>query len=386
MPLPDYHGGSIVNLMASLVAGMGGGDIGYVPLAALEAEAVARHRHAILLVVDGLGYEQLIRTEPGVALRRGLKGRITSVFPSTTATAITTFLTATAPQQHGLTGWFMFFRELGSIIAVLPFQDRHGGAGLEESGIDVERFFGHQPVFGRISRRCYTVAPQRIIDSAFNAVHTRGATRRGYATLPQFFDAIGKCLDDGTTPSFTYAYWPELDRLAHEHGVSSPQVTTHLEELDAAFDYFIDAMRGRDAVVVVTADHGFIDTTPDSVVDLQAHPVLSDSLVMPLCGERRAAFCYVHPDKCGQFEDYVTTRLDREITLVRSAELVARGYFGLGTPHPRLSERIGHYALIMNGNFAVNDWVAGEYRHLEVGVHGGLSAEEMFVPLIVFTC
>ncbi|MHB8346291.1 MAG: alkaline phosphatase family protein [Acidiferrobacterales bacterium] len=384
MPLPDYRGGSIVNLMASLVAGLGGGDSGYAPLAALESDMVARHRHAVLLVVDGLGYEHLIRCESGAFLRRGLRGHITSVFPSTTAAAITTFLTALAPQQHGLTGWFTFFRELGSIVAVLPFRDRHGGAGIDDTGIDVARFFGHRPVFDRIDRRCYMVVPQDLVDSAFNVAHSRGATRRAYATLPQFFDAIGNCLDESPEPSFTYAYWPELDRLAHEHCVASSRVSMHLEELDAAFDRFIDAIGGHDAIVIVTGDHGFIDTTPDSTVDLEAPPALSETLVMPLCGERRAVFCYVHPEKCMQFEGYVTTRLNREATLARSAELLAQGYFGLGTPHPHLSDRIGHYALIMNGNFAMNDSVAGEHRHVQVGMHGGLSAEEMFVPLIVF--
>ncbi len=384
MPLPDYRGGSIVNLMASLVAGLGGGDIGYAPLAALESNVVARHRHVVLLVVDGLGYEHLTRCESGACLRRGLRARITSVFPSTTATAITTFLTASGPQQHGLTGWFTFFRELGGIVAVLPFRDRHGGAGLDETGIDAARFFGHMSVFDRIVRRCYMVTPQHLVDSAFNVAHSHGATRRAYATLPQFFDAIGTCLDESFGSSFTYAYWPELDRLAHEHGVVSAPVSMHLEELDAAFDYFMDALGGRDTIVIVTGDHGLIDTTPDSIVDLEAHPELSKTLVMPLCGERRAAFCYVRPEKCMQFEHYVTTRLNREATLARSTELLAQGYFGLGTPHPCLSDRIGDYTLIMNGNFAMTDSVTGEHRHLQVGMHGGLSAEEMFVPLIVF--
>lgn len=383
MPLPDYSGGSIVNLMATLVAGLGGSDIGYPALAALEPAAIAQRRHVVLLVIDGLGHEHLARAVAGDALRRGLRARMTSVFPSTTATAITTLLTATAPQQHGLTGWFTYFRELGSVVAVLPFQDRHGGPGLEQSGIDASRLFGHQPVFDQIRRRSFMVAPKRIIDSAFNSAHSGSAIRRPYTTLPQFFDAIDKCMHDAAGPTFTYAYWPELDRLAHEHGIGSSQVAIHLEELDAAFDYFVDSVRGRDSIVIVTGDHGFIDTTPDAMIDLDAHPTLAETLVLPLCGERRVAFCYVHPDKCVQFETYVGTQLAREATLVRSDQMLRYGYFGTGTPHPRLLDRIGHYALIMNENFVIKDWVAGEHRHTHKGVHGGVSPQEMFVPLIV---
>ncbi len=382
MPLPDYRGGSIVNLMASLVSGLGGEDTGYVPLTALEPAIVASRRHVVLLIIDGLGYEHLARADVGNALRRGLRARMTSVFPSTTATAITTFLTATAPQQHGLTGWFTCFRELGSVIAVLPFRARYGGPGLEQAGIDANRLFSQQSVFDRIRRRSYMVAPQQIIDSAFNVAHSGGVMRRTYNTLPQFFDAIDKCID-GAEPEFTYAYWPELDRLAHENGIASDQVAMHLEELDAAFDYFIDTIRGRDAIVIVTGDHGFIDTAPDRLIELDAHPSLAEALVIPLCGERRAAFCYVHPDKCAQFENYVVTRLGRETTLMHSEQLLRQGYFGAGTPHPRLRDRIGHYALIMNENFVIKDWVAGEHQHAQIGVHGGVSAEEMFVPLVV---
>ncbi len=383
MPLPDYRGGSIVNLMATLVMALGGGGVDYPMLTTLEPAAIAKRRHVLLLVIDGLGYEHLAQTVAGNTLRRGLRASMTSVFPSTTATAITTFLTATAPQQHGLTGWFTYFSELGSVIAVLPFQDRHGGPGLERNGIDAGRLFDHKPVFDRIPRRSCVVAPERIIDSAFNVAHSGGALRRGYTTLPQFFDIIDKCMNCSTEPTFTYAYWPHLDRLAHEHGIASTQVEMHLDELDAGFSVFINSVRGRDSIVIVTGDHGFIDTTPEALVSLDAHPALAETLLLPLCGEQRAAFCYVHPDRCTLFEDYVATHLAREATLLRSEQVLRDGYFGVGVPHPRLRDRIGHYVLLMNHNFVIKDWIVGEHRYAHVGVHGGVSNQEMFVPLIV---
>jgi predicted AlkP superfamily pyrophosphatase or phosphodiesterase len=116
LTLPDYHGGSLVNLMSSLTTALGGNS-SYAPLAALPPQALADARHVVLLVADGLGHDFLIGRDS--ALRRHLHSPLTSVFPSTTASAIPTFLTGLAPQQHGLTGWHMYFREIGAIAAPL---------------------------------------------------------------------------------------------------------------------------------------------------------------------------------------------------------------------------------------------------------------------------
>ena len=69
-------------------------------------------------------------------------------------------------------------------------------------------------------------------------------------------------------------------------------------------------------------------------------------------------------------------------TLYRSTELIAQNWFGPGAPHPRLAERVGNYTLVMKDNCTVKDWLPGEKRHVHIGVHGGISDDEMYVPLI----
>ena len=120
MSRPDYQDGSIVNLMASLILGLGGVPHGYAPLRELKPERLQRYRNIVLLVIDGLGHQYLTRAGAGGTLHAHLQGRITSVFPTTTTTAITTFYTGLAPRQHGLTGWHTWFRELGCVLKVLP--------------------------------------------------------------------------------------------------------------------------------------------------------------------------------------------------------------------------------------------------------------------------
>lgn len=386
MSLPDYHGGSIVNLTASLIAALGGEASLYPPLRRLPPSSLEQSRNIVLLVIDGLGHDYLAdsraRTGTG-ALHRGLQGSITSVFPPTTATAVTTFLTGTAPQQHALPGWHTYFKELGSVVAVLPFRARHGGPPLGEAGIDAAALFGHVPLFDRIKARSFVVAPERIIHSDYNAAHTGVAERRAYGTLREMFATTARILRDSRERTYIYAYWPELDRLAHEHGIASREAAAHLAELDAEFGRFLQHIQGSDSTVLVTADHGFIDADPEHAIELDAHPQLAETLMLPLCGERRATYCYVHPEKRGQFEHYVRTVLAQDVELFPSAELIARGYFGLGPPHPRLRERVGDYTLVMRGHAVIKDWLLGERRYTQIGVHGGVSAAEMQVPLVV---
>ncbi len=384
MSLPDYNGGSIVNLMASLIVALGGEESLYPPLRMLPPASLQQSRNVMLLVIDGLGYDSLAQTEAG-ALRGGLKGSITSVFPPTTATAVTTFLTGTAPQQHALPGWHVYFKELGSVVTVLPFRPRHGGPSLGEAGIDAAALFGHVPLFDRLNARSYVVAPERTIRSDYNIAHTGAAERRAYGTLRAMFATAARILRDSQERTYVYAYWPELDRLAHEHGVASREAAAHLSEFDTEFGRFLHHIHGSGSSVIVTADHGFIDADPARLIQLEDHPRLAETLLLPLCGDRRVAYCYVRRQRRDQFERYVQSELARDVDLYTSAELITRGYFGLGPPHPRLYERVGDYTLVMRHNAVIKDWLLGERRYTQIGVHGGTSAAEMQVPLVVLT-
>lgn len=383
MILPDYHGGSIVNLMASLIQGLGGGATPYPPLAALPPAQLSEARNVVLLVVDGLGHHHLVQGGAAGHLQRHLQGCITSVFPSTTATAIPAFLTGLAPQQHGLTGWHMYFRELGAVAAVLPFKARHGGQTFKEAGVNPAALLAPAPIFDRLTAHTHVVSPQRIVHSDFNVAYSGHARRHGYATLEQMFDTLRDILRGSAERKYLYVYYPELDGLAHEYGMESREVAACLAELDAAFGRFLAAAAGSDSLIIVTADHGFTDLGAEDLIELSDHPQLAETLVLPLCGECRVAYCYVHPDRAQQFEHYVHAELAGRAMLFNSATLVERGYFGLGAPHPQLLSRIGHYTLIMQQNYALKDWILGERRYRQIGVHGGMSAREMYVPLIV---
>ncbi|MBW8458602.1 MAG: alkaline phosphatase family protein [Thiobacillus sp.] len=380
LTLPDYRGGGIVNLMSSIATALGGSSP-YPPLAALPPQALADARHLVLLVVDGLGHDYLLGRDG--ALRRHLRGQMTSVFPSTTASAIPTFLTGLAPQQHGLTGWHMYFREIGAVVAPLPFRVRTGRHPLREAGVTPAELFRLTPLVDRLSRPCHVVSPKHIIHSDFNVAFSGRAKRHGYDTLEEMFAQITGILRSTGPRSYAHAYWPQLDSLAHEHGIRSEPVAEAFAALDAGFARLVEVARDNNSLVIVTADHGFIDTSAEETIDLDDHPQLRETLLLPLCGESRAAYAYVRAGREAQFENQVRERLGDRIRLFRSEDVVRQGWLGPGEAHPALADRLGDYVLIPRGRTILRDWLQGEERHTHIGVHGGLSAAEMIVPLVV---
>lgn len=381
MQLPDYQGGSLVNLMASLQQGLGGPAHDYPTLGLLGADEVAAHRQILLWVIDGLGFNYLRANPQAVHLNACLRSSMTSVYPPTTASAITTLLTGMAPQQHGLTGWHMYFRELGSILTVLPGRPRYGGVGLAAAGIDTAALLGHVAFADRIGVSANIVSPASIARSDFNLAHLGRAQLSGYEDLAGLLDTLGDALH-GNGRRFVYAYWPELDSTGHREGIWSESAITRLLELDQAFAHLLERLRGTDTLIIVCADHGQVDSTPATRLCLDDHPALSDMLAMPLCGESRSVYCYLRPGCEDDFDACVASELAGVARAFTASHLLDAHWFGLGAPHPELARRIGDRVLLLQSNYTLKDWLPQEKRFELVGVHGGLSPDELLVPLV----
>ncbi|HEX5093118.1 MAG TPA: alkaline phosphatase family protein, partial [Burkholderiales bacterium] len=289
MVRPDYAGGGFVNLIASVVAECGGAPR-HARLRDLPAGSLAAARNIILLLIDGLGDAYLRREGGGGALLAHRRGALTSVFPSTTASAITTSLTGWSPVEHGMTGWFTYFGEAGCVAAALPFQRRGERAALRASP---EALFRAPALTAGLARRSIIVTHRPIVDGTYNLHHCAGAERRAYNTLAELVEEMVAAVKSGPEAKYIYAYWPEFDGLSHRHGNASAEVRGHFAELDAAFGELMARLAGTGSAVVATADHGFVDSEGADALDIADGPGLAGLLRYPLCGEPRAVFCHV---------------------------------------------------------------------------------------------
>lgn len=382
--LPDFDGGGLLNLVAS-ARRAAGATRHHTPLDTLPPEQMADHTNLVLLVIDGLGDEDLGQRGDSF-LQRQRRRRLTSVFPSTTATAMTTLLTGLSPLEHGITGWHVWLRELGTVSAILPFRPRAGDGGLNHDRSAAGRVFTFPGFQNGLRAKATVFLPRPLVDSAYSRAAAAGARRIGFDSLE---DGLKQLAQQARRPAqhaprLMLLYWPHYDGVCHHHGRASPQARMEFERIDRALAHSRNDFKGSDTLFLATADHGQIDSDEAEALTPRDIDGLADDLRLPLCGEPRAAYLYLTADRQRHWRRHPSRH--RQYWMACSEDLARSGWFGRGTPHPEFMHRIGDVTLVMRERATIRDRLVNEEPVNQVGVHGGLSASEMWVPLCVWHC
>jgi hypothetical protein len=378
MQRPDYRGGSIVNLMSTIGAAMGWMSP-YRPLRVLRPADIST-KNIVLVVLDAVGHEFMQRHGEDTFLKAHNIGPITSVMPSTTASAIPVFHSGLAPLQHGLTGWEMLLPKAGSVITSLKFMTGGSGASLYDLHLQPGDVYTDHHFTSVIRAKAYTVYPRDIVGSVYNTHTHPGAEFLGYSTdaglIRQTVRSVRR-----RGRSYVFAYVSDIDMHGHNDGPNHPKTVRRFRQIDRAVASIAGLLQGTDTTIIVTSDHGMHSVKHTTYIE--DHPGLADCLTLPACGEPRAMFLYVKQSRKRQFERYVRKKLSGWCTLHKSEDLLNKGFFGLGKSHPELHKRIGDYTLIMKEGHVIRDRFPGKEKVIKKGSHGGVSKQEMFVPLVI---
>lgn len=375
---PDYENG-ILNLTSTLAKKMGV-ECKERKLEQQKLKEIDNSATILFIVLDGLGYNYLVRHGSGLWLRDNLVSSISSVFPPSTGSAMTTFYTAAPPIEHAVTGWFVYLRELGIVSRFLPFTTMIGDKPIEAH---LASFVGAQPWLKKTQNRMVFFGPSRIINSPYSKFATEGCTRFGYKTLRELFGSVRDLTCQSQQKQFIFAYYPELDAIAHDKGIESKAVLKELNRVDKNLKKLAREVPNN-VRIIVTADHGLVDIEQENTILLGKHPELKKMLITPVCGDTRSCYFYVRANKYDDFQSYIRNNLGHACTLSKSSELVRQGWFGPGTPSEEFDGRVGDFVAMMKEGYALlNDIPGEEYPEL-VGQHGGISEEEMLVPLIIY--
>ena len=183
--------------------------------------------------------------------------------------------------------------------------------------------------------------------------------------------------------AYAYAYWPHYDSHCHKHGPEGRIPALHLAEIDAFLASTKKALAGTDTLLLVTADHGHMQT--HTRLDLSKIPGFYDTLSILPSGDARMVQCFVRPSRVRDFLRLTRTApLHGAAACVPLAEILRSGILGPGRPHPALKNRLGDYTLFAAPGhaFLYPSALSGE-KAPKFGNHGGLSADELEVPLFV---
>jgi hypothetical protein len=363
--LPAFDGPCLSNVVPTLLAqvdGDGAQPPGWLP------EPVSRARQVVLLVLDGLGWEQLdARRGLAPTLDAASGGPITSVAPSTTATALTSLATGLPPAVHGVVGYRVLVD--GDVLNVLKW--RLGPADARRS-VPPRRFQPFPAFPRRDGLRTPVVSRAEYGPTGFTAAHLGDSDLRGWYTPSGV--VVEVCEQVAAGQSFVYAYYDGIDRVSHAYGFGA-HYDAELRAADRIVADLLEALPPGVALVV-TADHGQVVVGPS--VEVLGGEVM-DGVVL-LSGEGRFRWLHVRPGATDDVAAAATAAFGHVAWVRTLEEVVEEGWLG-GEPSPEVMGRLGDVVLAPFAPTAFLDPADTGEQRLE-GRHGSLTSAEMLVPLL----
>ena len=375
----------------------------------------------VVVLVDGLGLE-LLRERRGHAptLRSWLTEaengsgpgpRALTCLPTTTAAALTTLGTGALPGVTGVVGYSVLtpridrarlmsgppgpsrilclitweggdapdpaaWQDVPTIFERLRRPDDPAAAG----GAGTDAADAPDAADGRPGALAVTIGPARFAGSGLTRAALRGCPHLGADRMEDRPALAAGALRRGTP--LVYLYVGELDHAGHLHGWRSTQWLDQLERLDAAMAELARRVPAGTRIVL-TADHGMVDTGPDRRVDVTAHPELARDVVA-VAGEPRFTQLYV-PGSDPEVAARVTGRW-RDLLGERAAWVGPpdEAPAGLGPIGPRARGVLGDVLVAMDGNWVVVDPRVHSPAAIAMpGVHGSVTTAERDVPLLL---
>lgn len=346
---PDYEGRCLTGLVRALRS-----DAGWV-------SEVAGASSIVLLVLDGLGYNELRRRDlPNLGSLRG--EAITTVVPSTTPTALLSITTGLTPAAHGVVGYRI---NIGSgILNVLRWSIHGGGTPPDPVSFQPREAFDGEPV--------PVVNRAQFRDTKFSAVQLRGADFHGYVSTATLVEHCRLLVQ--RRERFVYAYYDGLDVVAHVHGLRDGFAERELQYCDRIVGDLLDVLPA-DATLVVTADHGH--------VHFERRVSFDDvkELIQTQSGESRFRYLHARAGAADELLAAVDGAHSQHSWVFSREQLIDEGWFGPRPPTSEVARRIGDVVVAAREPVGFVDPAnPGESRLLSG--HGSLTSDEMLVPLL----
>jgi hypothetical protein len=356
----------------------------------------------VAVVVDGYGLDSWKRDHADYDFLARLTDRgtvtpLTSVYPSETAAAITTFETGLLPCEHGRTGWNVYDPETDRSFLGLGGRVEAGSTdGAERVSLDDDADADSSD--DEVLRAPETAVEnahhyQRLVAADVDCHRLQpfpesspGVTQHEYDGLPAFGGRLAEITADTDTPGYVYGYVPHVDKVSHESGTESDDFQTTLAAVCEQLSTFVaemDAETAQNTLLLVTADHGHVNTNPARNVDLSENETLMGNLRRyadgtPVCLSGSMRNVHLHLQD-GTVAETRRSLADLDAHVFTRQEALDRNLFGDRPVSETFRRRCGDLIL-------THEWLGTWFDDADpgkldiVGMHGGLTPAEMLVP------
>ncbi|MCL2052912.1 MAG: alkaline phosphatase family protein [Oscillospiraceae bacterium] len=374
---PDYKR-CLINIISS-VKGYYRTPFEYPTLSALDKELGKYYKNIVLIVLDGLGSDML---QKNLALRDFLKEHqscnLTSVFPSSTAAAMTSYYTGVSPNEHSWLGRSLYFKEFHSTIDIASNVDSYTKVPFTRT--DAASFvMPYETIYQDIKKSIignvqpFTIAPKRI------NIAERGNFHKVVSDFSRGCETIKKICETKQN-TFTFFQWDEPSHTALKHGCYAEETADVIRRINNDLSMLYGSV--TDTLFIISSDHGMTDLEDE--VKLHQIPELSNCFVIPPFCEGRAMSFYIKYDKRADFERIFQNYFSGDFVLLSKRDILSKEILGVGKAHPKTLDFIGDYmACAIGGKTLCYRTLNAKPKPMDAAGHGGFTDLEMEIPLII---
>lgn len=384
---PEYNGKNFINIINSIKHNFGIND--GITLENKKIKKILLNKEKVVFIlVDAFGWKfyKSVREDSKFfkeIRKRGIEEKITSQFPSTTTAHVTSVITGKDVSTHGFFEWFTYDSKINEVFT--PFLFDYEG---KEEILPKDNLFKELKENGVCST---IITPNYINNSYYSRELFKDGKVKGYDSVEEMFDILLQGIKKDKGKNFYYIYYPKIDSIGHEYGMSSYKAYFEINNFIKALDNFYNNVLDKgvnEGIFILSADHGQMEIK-DRIYLNELIPnideyMLKDSKgksIVPV-GYNRDMFLYIKKE----FEIYVYELLKEkfkdkgEIYLVK--DLIDKGVFI--NPSETFLSRMGNIVIIPYDGYGVWWFEKGKYEISLKGSHGGLTKDEMEIPLLIY--
>lgn len=344
----------------------------------LDKELNKKYKNVVFIILDGLGEHILNNVSPKGYLSRNKIDCLTSVYPSTTTAALTTYYSGKPPYETGWIAWSQYFKEYGRAIDMFSHKESYLGEDISKARINVfDTVVKYSTVFEKVEKANSNIKAYEIMPK-----YSEKRSKRSIVAdnINEIIDNI-EMLCENPGEKFIMAYSDNPDGLLHKHGTDSEEVKAFIKETEKKIENLVNKI-SEDTLIIISADHGHKNI--EKSYTLLDYPEILECLYMPVSLESRVIGFWVKEDKRIEFEERFNKQFQEEFWLMTKEEFLSKNFLGYGDKHPKIDEFLGNYiALSVSSSIIKIETFLAEGKPVKKSTHCGLTKEEMEVPLIV---
>ena len=187
----------------------------------LDEKLSKKYKNVVLLILDGMGEHILNNVSPNGFFEKNKVDCITSVYPSTTTAALTTYYSCKPPFETGWIAWSQYFKEYGRALDMLPHRESYNGDSIEKAKINVfKTVVNYKTIFEQIEEASPEIKAYEITPSYSDKRSLRSIRAD---SIDEIISSI-KMLCNIPEEKFIFAYCDKPDSELHKFGTTSDEV------------------------------------------------------------------------------------------------------------------------------------------------------------------